>query len=189
MLIDNATRRTIVISPLSEFLSTTFNMSSDGSLLCGVQGAATSIPSGHRTEVLLQLGTGLSDTVLDWGKALLHIYGKVPTAFDHNVHVERLGYSTVGHYFYGLVRGKTAEQTLAAVADDAAAQSIPYGWYLLDSWWYGENSTPLPESFGSNNASVQGYGGTWRWDDSIARSRKGNFPSGLRNLTGWAPAI
>ena len=64
ILVDNTTRATVVISPLSEFLSTTFSMSDSGSLLCGVQGAATAVPDGHGTEVLLQLGNGLSDTVL-----------------------------------------------------------------------------------------------------------------------------
>jgi hypothetical protein len=128
VLVDNTTRTTIVISPMSEFLSTTFNMSSSGSLLCGVQGAATAIPDGHSTEVLLQLGNGLSDTVLEWGSKLLHMYNKAPIAADHNVHVERLGYSTVGHYFYGLIRGKTAEETLALVSADAAAKGLPYSW-------------------------------------------------------------
>ena len=54
--------------------------------------------------------------------------------------------------------------------------------------WYGENSTPLPTSCCGNNDSVPGYGGTWRWDDKIARSRGGNFPSGLRNLTDYLGA-
>ena len=44
-------------------------------------------------------------------------------------------YSTVGHYFYGLVRGKSAEETLGAVADDARRLQIPHGWYTLDSWY------------------------------------------------------
>ena len=104
-------------------------------LLCGVQGAATAVPRGHRTQVLLRLGEGLSRSVLGWGSELLRYHGKAPTPDDFNVHVARLGYSTVGHYFYGLVRGKSAEETLGAVADDARRLQIPHGWYTLDSWY------------------------------------------------------
>ena len=108
-----------VPGPLSSFLSTSFTLSHDDgvtkpALLCGTQGAATAVPRGHRTEVLLQLGSrgaGLTQTVLEWGGALMRFHGKQPTAPDANVHVERLGYSTVGHYFYGLIRGMNAEQT------------------------------------------------------------------------------
>ena len=192
ILVDNTTDLTMVISPIDSFLSSTFAVAADpgdpAALLCGVQGAATAVPKGHRTQVMLTVGEGLTDTVLHWGADLLHLYGKQPATPDANVHIERLGYSTVGHFFYGLVRGKNAEQTLRAVADDAKSMAVPYSWYLLDSWWYGENSTPLPTTFGGVNDSVPGYGGTWRWDDAIARSRGGNFPSGLRNLTNYLGA-
>ena len=189
VLVDNATDVTMVISPIDAFLSTTFSVASDpgdpAALLCGVQGAATAVPKGHRTQVMLMAGEGLTDTVMRWGSELLRLYGKSRTAPDANVHVERLGYSTVGHYFYGLARGMNAEQTMRAVADDAVSKSLPFSWWLLDSWWYGENSTPLPTTFGGSNDSVPGYGGTWRWDDTIARTRAGGFPSGLRNLTDY----
>jgi hypothetical protein len=189
ILVDNATDVTMVISPIDAFLSTTFSVAADANdpaaLLCGVQGAATAVPKGHRTQVILMAGQGLTDTVMRWGDELLHLHGKERTTSDANVHVERLGYSTVGHFFYGLKRGMNAEQTMRAVADDAVTKGLPYSWWLLDSWWYGENSTPLPTTFGGSNDSVPGYGGTWRWDDTIARTRGGNFPSGLRNLTDY----
>ena len=63
------------------------------------QGAATAVPAGHRTEVLLTVGVGITSTVLKWGGSLLQFHGKAPTAADANVHVARLGYSAVGHYF------------------------------------------------------------------------------------------
>ena len=72
------------------------------------------------------------------------------------------------------------------VKDEANRLSIPYSWYLLDSWWYGESTTPLPTTVNGSTASVPGYGGTWRWDDIIARSH--GFPSGLRNLTDYLGA-
>ena len=63
--------------------------------------------------------------MLSGGRELLRFHGKSPTAGDANVHVERLGYSGVGHYFYGLVRGQTAEGTLHQVADYAKSLSLP----------------------------------------------------------------
>ena len=82
----------------------------------------------------------MSRLVLGWGWELLRYsalpwprQGARPRRFQRCAHVARLGYSTVGHYFYGLVRGKTVEETLKAVADDARRLQILHGWYLLDS--------------------------------------------------------
>ena len=68
VLVDNATDVTMVISPIDAFLSTTFSVASDpgdpAALLCGVQGAATAVPKGHRAQVILVAGEGLTDTVM-----------------------------------------------------------------------------------------------------------------------------
>ena len=42
----------------------------------------------------------------------------------------------VGHYFYGLARGSTMEETLLAVKKAAAAHLPPFGYFLIDSFWY-----------------------------------------------------
>ena len=103
VLTDQSSGKTLVLSPLSAFLSTTFTVSSSrDALSAGVQGAASTIPKGHKVEVLLQLGNGISQTVLDWGGTLLKFWNKPPTALDANAHVSRLGYSGVGHYFCAL---------------------------------------------------------------------------------------
>ena len=154
---------TAVLSPLESFLSTVFNQV-EGEIVCGPEGRAKHIPAGHETAVILQYGRGISKAFLEWGDRLLHRHGKLRATDDANVQVERLGYSTVGHYFYGITVGKTAEQTMHDVAAYASELGLPYGWYLLDSWWYGEGSTPL-----ANGSSLPGYGGTWRWDDKVAR--------------------
>ena len=60
---------------------------------------------------------------------------------------------------------------------------------VINVFRYGEGATPLPTTYGSNShASVDGYGGTWRWDDAIAKERAGGFPSGLKNLTNYLGA-
>ncbi len=40
-------------------------------------------------------------------------HGKQRPPPDGNVQIEKVGYSSVGHYFYGIEVGKTAERTLA----------------------------------------------------------------------------
>ena len=180
--------RTLVLSPVASFLSTAYTVSG-GDLVCGVEGAVARIPANHTTETIAFFGgeaLGITDTVMAWGDVLLGRYGKVRTPHDVNDQVSKLGYSTVGHYFYGLVQGMNAEQTLRAVKDDADKEKLPFGWYLLDSWWYGERATPLPSTYGANShAASPGYDGTWRWDDEVATTRAGAFPSGLKNLTAY----
>lgn len=183
-------RDVVVVSPLTQFLSTTFfNSAADGVLYTGVEGRVSAIPAGHTSSVIVQYGgkgVGLTESVMGWGDSLLATHGKERTPADINVHVERLGYSGVGHYFYGLHAGKTAEQTFQMVKDEADQRAIPYSWYLLDSWWYGESATPTPTTVNGSTDSIPGYGGTWRWDDLISRSH--GFPSGLRNLTDYLGA-
>ena len=192
ILVDKPGGSTVVVSPIDEFLSTSFwNSKSDKVLYTGIQGRATSAPAGHSRSTIVHSGgkgVGLSETVMGWGTLLLKSYGKARTRADENVHIERLGYSGVGHYFYGLRLGKNAEDTYHLLKDEADTKRIPFGWWLLDSWWYGEGATPLPTTSKGSTKTVPGYGGTWRWDDSIARSRAGGFPSGLRALTDYLGA-
>lgn len=118
-------QRTLVLSPISSFLSTTYTVNTvntvgnrggdtdsdvdgDGDLLCGVQGAVATIPANHTAETIAFFGghsRGITDTVMAWGDILLGSHGKQRTAHDVNDQVSKLGYSTVGHYFYGLVQG------------------------------------------------------------------------------------
>ena len=62
------------------------------------------------------------------------------------------------------------------MANWAASAGLNYSYYLIDSWWYGEGSTPKPDG-----GVAPGYGGTWRWDDTVARHQE-IFPSGLKAL-------
>ena len=77
-------------------------------LRCGVIGSAASIPAGFATETILHVGNapGLSRAYMSWGDGMLRKYAKARAAPDVNVHVEKLGYSTVGHYFYGIDKGR-----------------------------------------------------------------------------------
>jgi hypothetical protein len=181
--VDRETMTTLVISPVHNFLSTAVNVVDNSTTLAiGVQGAALTIPSAHKVTVVMHAGNGISNTFLSWGDILLERSNKTRTSTDVNAMIETLGYSTVGHYFYGLKLNSNAEETLLSVkaANEKKTGSVPFGWFLIDSWWYGEAATPFPFTNVSNTKFKPGYGGTWRWDDTIAREY--GFPSGLKSL-------
>ena len=200
-LVDRETMATLVISPVENFLSTAVNVvvqqqhnevhnnvhkntsTTTTTLSFGVQGAARNIPLTHTVTVVMHAGNGISNTFLSWGDILLSRSNKTRTPTNLNAMVETLGYSTVGHYFYGLKLNSNAEDTLLSVkeSNEKKKGSVPFGWFLIDSWWYGEAATPFPFTNVSNSTQLKpGYGGTWRWDDTIAREY--GFPSGLKSL-------
>lgn len=43
---------------------------------------------------------------------------------------------------------------------------LDHRYFLIDSFWYAEGTVPMPD-----NSTRPGYGGTWRWDDEVARVR------------------
>ena len=172
--------RTAVLSPLTSMLSTVYDVSPEGVLRCGVQGTALMLPAGHSTESVLFVGResdGVNEAMMAWGDLLRQRYGKPKPSYTLHTQLERLGYSSVGHYFYGIERNETAEDTMLAVAEYAEQAGLPYAYFLIDSWWYKEG--PTPDGHGGED---QGFGGTWRWDDTIARAPH-MFPHGLRALS------
>ena len=153
----------------------------------GLIGTARAVPIGTTTSVLLrasEAGGGMAQAMLGLGDALLRRGGRKRgrAAADANAQVEKIGYSSVGHYFYGLALNHTGAGTLLAVNEAAlAARPAPlrFGYFLIDSWWYKEGAVPLP-----NGSSAPGFGGTWRWDDVIARDGgEGLFPDGLADFS------
>ena len=185
--LDEATGTAAVLAPnegvydnVCDYNATCSEGGDGGCLRCGVPGTATAIPAGFLRATTLQFSSpsgGLTEAWLALGDALLAVRRKPRTPPGANAQVERLGYSTVGHYFYGLALGHTAEETLRAVKAAASAGGVPpFGYYLIDSWWYGEAMGASPA-----NGTVAGYGGTRQWDPQIATTPS-MFPSGLRAL-------
>ena len=115
----------------------------------------------------------MTNTVTGWGDAMLAVHGKSRPLSTATVQTSKLGLSTVGHYFYGAEVNSTMEDTLAHLAK---ASGLPYGYVLIDSFWYREGPVPTP-----SGGSADGFSGTWRWDDVIARAPE-MFPNGLAAL-------
>ena len=164
----------MVISPLTEFMSTIMAPAEGVALGVGVGGAVVHVPPGHTVEVAVVSGTGIRDTYEAWGDALLRYHGKVRTPHNHDVFVSHLGYSTTTYYFYNQcdcgyqwprrcaatdpsntppanMKGcKTYEDTLISVHESHVASGLPINYMLVDSWWYGERH----------------HGGVWMWEDT-----------------------
>lgn len=73
-----------------------------------------------------------------WGSILLKQYGKERYAYQKDLAMRYLGYSTDNgaYYYYQTEPNKNYEDTLVDVMSYAKAESLPYKYVLLDSWWY-----------------------------------------------------
>jgi hypothetical protein len=128
-----------------------------------VIGTALQLPVNFSISTILHVGaqptaaspsTGrVASTVMGWGAMLLRWSGKQRASTAANLQISHLGYSSVGHYFYGVQRGSTFGETLLAVAATAKKGGLPFAfpYMLIDSFWYGESYTAAP-----NNTAVAG---------------------------------
>ena len=97
----DASGRTLLLSSLTEHMSSVMNAGANGSaaIVVGVGGAVQSVPAGHSMQAILFSGTGIRDTYEAWGDAMLKFHGKARTSLDHDVFISHLGYSTTAYYF------------------------------------------------------------------------------------------
>ena len=74
VLFDN-NLNSLVMSPLTYFLSTITNVNStDHVLIAGVQGKVLEIPEGYGFEYVLSLDQGVNNAMMSWGDILLARY-------------------------------------------------------------------------------------------------------------------
>ena len=72
----------------------------------------------------------MTPAFLGFGAALRKLYGKPTVSPNASVQVERLGYTTVGHFFYGIKKNATMETTLIEVNEAAKKAKPPTIWLL-----------------------------------------------------------
>ena len=76
VLFDETAEHTVLLSPMSSFMSTSCNQVG-AELRYGVFGSALVLPAGHITSSMLWYGTtGINPTVMSWGAGLLRYYNK-----------------------------------------------------------------------------------------------------------------
>lgn len=123
--LDTATTAAMVLAPAQGFYDTVYDYAG-GNLRCGLAGTLQTLPRGFVSESLIHSDPdGLTGAMMATGDTLLLRHGKRRTAFNANVQVHKLGYSTVGHYFYGLELGANAAATLESIKRAAADQGLP----------------------------------------------------------------
>ena len=137
---------TLVFSSLNYFPLGIHNLV-DGVWSAGLQGKLQTIPAGfvHST-ILYRSGDGLNAALIGWGDILLRVYGKERPSPSTRVSlvVDYLGYSTVAFYFYNPLRGDPnygdyQDTILKVFQANEDGPALPYAYYLVDSFWYGEH--------------------------------------------------
>jgi len=137
VVFDQDLKTSLVLSPFSNFMAANQKVVG-GALSYGVMGAVTSIPKGFSLATVITLGTGVNAAMDAWGDVLLKQYGKERYAYQKDLAMQYLGYSTDNgaYYYYQTEPNKNYEDTLIDVLAYAKEKSIPYKYVLLDSWWY-----------------------------------------------------
>ncbi|KAH3763165.1 6 carbohydrate binding protein [Pelomyxa schiedti] len=138
MIIYDDQLRTLVFSPLSNFMAGTQTISAHfGDIFaCGIQGKVETLPVGFRHTTILSFGTSVTNAVASWGGYLLKSSGKVPT-YETDLSTSTLGYYTDnGAYYYYLTEyDENYEDTMINIALYQSSV-LPDNYYQLDSWWY-----------------------------------------------------
>ncbi len=134
---------TLVVSPLSGFMSASLAVEADRSELnWGVMGNASSIPSGFRSLwVAVAVAGGMNEGVMRWGEVVRSAYGRMDQETNHarDLTLSYLGYSTDnGAYYYYWTDTWDNYQDLITQGIQPYAQEmgIPYQYLQIDSWWY-----------------------------------------------------
>lgn len=97
LVLYNSSLTTLVVSPLSGFMTSLFSADSHfgpQQVVVGVNGKASSIPAGYSLTTLIVAGDGITGTMTQWGALLLKYYNKRPADIYCNHMQKYLGYVT-----------------------------------------------------------------------------------------------
>jgi hypothetical protein len=158
LVLYDAQMRTVVISPLSNFLVAQHTISrrlarcnasgawsagdcDDPTTLpwaAGLGGLITDLPPGFTHETVVVVGQGVRATMRSWGDLLLKAGGKARPSWrrEDDLVLSTIGYWTDrGSFYYGHPGGShpdwSMEETLKSVQTSLDAQGVPVGYYQL----------------------------------------------------------
>jgi len=160
-LTENGQGDSIIISPLSEFMSTSLSINKR-ILEYGYMGSIDSIPINSTNSLIIFYSSdGINQLIKQWGKTMQNIYSKTNKYRLNDLTINYLGYYTDNgaYYYYNTEPQMNYEQTIIKIKENL---SIPIHYIQLDSWWY-----------------YKGLGdGVKEW-----KSRPEIFPDGLKGLS------
>lgn len=133
-----------MLSPAANFLVASTHLSSDETLVSGIDSQISHLPAGFTHSVILVAGSSIADVYSTWGHALSDLHGKVRPANDATTELRSLGYWTDNGaaYYYHFEQPLGYQGTLLAVIRDFHAKGIPLAYLELDSWWYLKGAPP-----------------------------------------------
>lgn len=149
LIVFDESHNTIVLSPFNDFMARLVRIApldewgwGEG-IAVGISGEVKSIPQGHISRTILTFGQGVTDTMLKWGDGLLKWSGKQRPGLYQTPILKYLGYWTDNgaYYYYRTAPGMNYQETLLTVKEYHKNESIPIGYYQLDSWWYPKGET------------------------------------------------
>lgn len=146
----------LILSPAANFMVARLALSTNGTISSGVNNGIEALPQGFTHKTMLTVGNGINNTYNFWGQAMTDLQGKVRSANDANVTLNKLGYWTDrgATYYYSYIHSRGYANTLAAVVNDFTQQGIPLGYLQLDSWWYSKGNPP---SWNKGNGGIYTY--------------------------------
>lgn len=146
LLLADATCRTVILSPLGNYLVATQQSSqfaakdhiTRGIISCGVEGLVREIPAGYEHTHIMVVGQGVQNTFHEWGSVLLGKAGKpVPSKYKDDTLKYLVYMDDAGAYYYehGFKEEgyNTYEDIILALEQEAKQHGLRIGSYhVLD---------------------------------------------------------
>lgn len=184
-IFDRAGNSTTVLSPVMSFDTTNIGYSapkSDGTggvLFYGPRASISSVPAGFTSGVIISAGSGIRQSMRQWGLKLMHNFGKDPDLWKDDFSLKYLGYTTDNgaYYYYNTEPGTNYETTILDLKAYTVQKKIPIRWILYDSWFYSKSND-------TGHGMMDPAHGCLNWSDADPKI----FPSGLRYMydqTNW----
>jgi hypothetical protein len=134
-LTDHGQRDTIILSPFSQFMSSSFNQHNN-ILEYGVMGSISPIPVNYSHSLIVFYGsTGVNEAMRHWGQVMQRAFNRTNEHRLNDLTINYLGYYTDNgaYYYYHTETGKNYEDTIVSIVDK---HQLPIHYLQLDSWWY-----------------------------------------------------
>ncbi|UJR07070.1 hypothetical protein I4U23_011358 [Adineta vaga] len=126
----------LILSPFSQFMSSSFSQTKNNTLEYGVMGSIISIPSNYTHSMMVfYSANGINTGFREWGKMMQTEYNRTQKYRSSDLTINYLGYYTDNgaYYYYNTEKGLNYEETIVNIRHNI---SLPIHYLQIDSWWY-----------------------------------------------------
>ncbi|KAH9500569.1 hypothetical protein Btru_072292 [Bulinus truncatus] len=139
VIFDNSSNA-MVVSPLSQFMATSNNVSfMQQQVSYGILGLVDTVPAGFQVDFIVYFSDrGINQAVTEWGQFLQFYYDKLPYRRISSLTLNYMGYWTDNgaYYYYHTEDGKNYQTTMLDAVSYIKNLSLPFQYLQYDSWWY-----------------------------------------------------